>query len=458
MESPTLACNPPDDVLFCVFAYLPIPELVRCATVCKQWYKIVTGFTHLWKGKSYVSSRSPRESAETCAVLSILPLLQEIEIKVAKMFEVKIYYPQLFLSVTNMSDIRAVQDCQRLGSIHVTTDLSIADIVFSSRSPICFTALRTLKIVRGNPTLTLFKPGTRAECAIIAALELCPFLTELSLDVESLSANYLNTLEGLGRLEVLRIHCRSLNDLTFLRHCSDKLEELELESCDDLPSAAYAELRHLGKLQMLRLCDCRVGGADMEVAAAGLRSLEKLQLDRCGMLSDLSFLRFCSQLEELRVEAEDVVLTGLKHLPARLRSLCLVNNALTGDELSEVVPFLRLLEELNLCNTELVQLGFLRYCRRLRRLCLKNSTWPDTSELSGPCNLTRLETLVREGAGTMWTYSPERCRHCRDWTLCRWPTYRMPPGGPSASGRNVALCCFTEFTGWRWMPVGNLNT
>ncbi|XP_049843376.1 uncharacterized protein LOC126295137 [Schistocerca gregaria] len=394
MPSLSLDGNVPDDILFSIFSFLPIPDLVRCATVCRRWRRIVSEYSHVWKGKRYVSNRSPRESTEVCAVLCIVPLLQELDVKVTKMFEVKIIYPQLFLSVTNVCDLRAVRDCQRVGCTYLSTDLNVAEVIFSSQSLIDFTALRKLQIVGGNPTLTPFKPDTRAECAVGSALELCPNLRELNINVEALSGDYVDCLEGVSRLQTLRINCRGLEELTFLRHCSDALEELELESCDDLPPAAYSELRHLGNVKKLRLCDCRAEGEALEVAAGGLRSLVSLQLDRCRLLSDLSFLRLCNQLRELRVEAKDGPPTGLQCLPAGVRSLCLVDNAATADELSDVLQRLSLREELKLCKVELAHLGFLRHCPRLHRLYLENSTWPDTSVLSSLCHLTRLETLV----------------------------------------------------------------
>ncbi|XP_046983561.1 F-box/LRR-repeat protein 15-like isoform X1 [Schistocerca americana] len=379
-----------DDLLLSIFSFLPIPDLARCAAVCQQWHKIVTGFTHLWKGKRYVSDRSPRESDETRAILSTLPPLQEVIVKQHVNFEVDISYPRMVLSVTSISDLGATRGYQRLTCAYLSTKLDIADSTLSPRSPVDLAALRKLRIVRAIPTL---EPDARAEYAVSSALHLCPNLRELSVYVDSMSADCLEGSEGVGRLRTLEIRCPRLKELSFLRHCSAALEELELKGCSDLPSAAYAELRHLGNLQRLRLRDCCVLGDDLEAAVTGLRSLASLQLVDCVFVSDLSFLRHCDRLRELRVEAEDAPVAGLRHLPAGVRSLCLVGDTVTAEDLSELLPRLPLLEELDLCRAELAHLGFLRHCPRLRRLCLEFSTWPDEWELSNLHHLTQLEVL-----------------------------------------------------------------
>ncbi|XP_046983660.1 uncharacterized protein LOC124553768 isoform X1 [Schistocerca americana] len=399
--------NLPYDVMFSIFCYLPIPDLAHCAAVSKQWHEIVSGFTHLWKGKRYVSNRSPKESFETFAILRALPLLQEVIIKAAAEFVIDIFYPRLVLLVTDISDIASAEDGHRLRCAYLSTRLDIAESIFSSRSIIDFAALQKLRIFKAIPTLDAFarkrdrevcccaSSSSSADYAVGTALELCPNLTDLCVYAEFLSADYLDASEGIGRLRTLEIECPGLEELAFLRHCSDALEELELKGCADLPSAAYANLRHLGNLQRLRLRDCCVAGGDLEVAATGLKSLVSLQLECCDLVSDVSFLRHCGRLRELRVEASppDTLLTGLRHLPAGVRSLYLAGSAANAYELAVVLPRLPLLEELDLVGSDLPHLGFLRHCPQLRRLCLEFSHWPGTSELSNLRHLTRLEAL-----------------------------------------------------------------
>lgn len=379
----------PDDVLLSVFKFLPIPDLARCAAVCERWHRVVTGFSLLWKGKDYLSYKSPSESAETSAVLRALPPFQVADIKMYD-FHFYISYPYLALSVTDISDLEIVGDRQQLACTSLSTDIRTADVIFSSRSPIGFAALEKLQIVGRTATP---EPGGGAERAIGSALELCPNLRELSVRVDSLSADRLDDLEGIGRLQTLEIFSYRLEELAFLRHCSDALEELQLECCCKVPSAAYAALGRLGNLRRLWLRDCRVEAADAEAAAPGLRSLESLQLESCYFVSDLSFTRHCGSLRELRVAENFFAVTGLGRLPAGVRSLYLADSDVAADELSDALARLPQLEELSLSRTRVEHLRFLRHCPRLRHLCLDDAVWPSAAQLLNLLYLERLETL-----------------------------------------------------------------
>ncbi|XP_049842061.1 F-box/LRR-repeat protein 7-like [Schistocerca gregaria] len=385
----------PDDALLSIFSLLPVPDLARCAYVCERWRKIVTGYTQLWKGKSYGSNRRPSESAEVRAVLRTLPPLRELVVEVAHEFTVDISYPQLILTVAN---VRTVRDCPRLTCDYLSTRLDIAVVMLSSRSTVDFSALRKLRILRTAAASAREPAAYGADHAVASALGLCPNLRELSVCAESLSADRLDRLEGLGRLRTLKIECPGLRKLTFLRHCAGALEELQLVGCAGLPPAELAALRRLRRLRRLQLSDCGAAAAGLASALPALAGLESLQLHHCGHPPDLSFAGRCGRLRELCVihsSAADAVLTltpeGHRLRLRRGAGVRVVGLSLTADHLPGALPRLA---ELGLARGCLDRLRFLRHCPQLRHLCCEFRRRP------GQPQLLNLAADVASGSST----------------------------------------------------------
>ncbi|XP_049841196.1 uncharacterized protein LOC126291662 [Schistocerca gregaria] len=368
------------EMLLSIFSFLPVPDLVRCAAVSEQWHGVVTGFTHLWKGKTYTTNRRPSESAETRAVLRVLPPLQHLIIELADEFAIEFAYPHMTLSVT---DTGGIEEFPKLTCDFLLARGDIVSNILSSRSAVDLAALRKLQILRVPPGNVADPPVYRVEDVVRSALQQCPNLRGLFICEDRLSADCLDTVEGFARLQTLEIVCPGLDKLAFLRHCSDSLELLRL-CCTGLPPQEYTELRRLGNLRRLGLHECQVTDGELRLVLEALGSLEALQLDRCGLVRDLSLLWRSNSLRQLRLtlppvagaplELRDPRLQGLQRNP-RMRvsvdadpvTLRLRNVNVNADGMPSALP---LLHALGVDAGSLDQVATLRRCPQLRHLCL----------------------------------------------------------------------------------------
>ncbi|XP_049769037.1 uncharacterized protein LOC126106700 [Schistocerca cancellata] len=368
------------EMLLSIFSFLPVPDLVRCAAVSERWHEIVTGFTHLWKGKTYTTNRRPSESAETRAILRILPPLQHLIIELADEFKIEFAYPHMTLSVTDMGGI---QEFPKLTCDFLLARGDIMSNILSSESSVDLAALRKLQILRVPPVNVADPPVFRAEDVIKSALQQCPNLRGLFICADHMSADYLDTLEGFHKLQTLEIVCPGLDKLAFLRHCSDSLELLRL-CCTGLPTQEYTELRRLANLRRLGLHECQVMEGELRLVLEALGSLEALQLDRCGLVRDLSLLWRCATLRQLRLTLPPIAgaplvlrdprLQGQQQNP-RMRmsvdadpvTLRLRNVNVNVEGMATALP---LLQALGVDAGSLDQLAILRRCPQLSHLCL----------------------------------------------------------------------------------------
>ncbi|XP_049841192.1 uncharacterized protein LOC126291660 [Schistocerca gregaria] len=370
----------PYDVLLSSFSFLPVPDLARYATVSSQWHGVVTGSTHLWKGKTYTTNRRPSESAETRAVLRILPPLQHLIIELADEFAIQFAYPQMTLSLT---DTGGIGEFPKLTCDFLLARGDIVSNILSSQSTVDLAALRNLQILRVPPVNVVDPPVYRAEHVARSALQQCPNLRGLFICADLLSADYLDTLEGFDRLQILEIVCPRLDKLAFLRHCSNSLEVLHL-CCIGVPPQEYTELRRLANLRRLRLHECQVTEGELRPALEALGSLEALQVDRCCLVRDLSLLRCCASLRQLRLTLPPVAGAPLVlrdprlqwlHLNPRMRvsvdadqvSLRLRTVSVYADGLPDALP---LLHALGVDAGSLGQVATLPRCPQLSQLCL----------------------------------------------------------------------------------------
>ncbi|XP_049769038.1 uncharacterized protein LOC126106701 [Schistocerca cancellata] len=368
------------DMLLSTFSFLPVPDLAKYAAVSSQWHGIVTGYTHLWKGKTYTTCRRPSESAETRAVLRILPPLQHLIIELADQFAIQFDYPQMTLSLT---DTRGLEEFPKLTCDFLLARGDIVSNILSSQSSVDLAALRNLQILRLPPVNVADPPVFRPEPVVRSALQQCPNLTGLFICADHLSADYLDTLEGLDRLHTLEIVCPRLDKLAFLRHCSNSLEVLHL-CCIGVPQQEYTELRRLANLRRLRLHECQVAEGELRLALEALGSLEALQLDRCCLVRDLSLLWRCARLRQLRLTLPPVAGAPLVLRDPRLQGLQLnprVRMSVDADQVSlrlrtisvyaDGLPdALQLLQALGVDAGSLGQLATLPRCPQLSHLCL----------------------------------------------------------------------------------------
>ncbi|XP_047099384.1 F-box/LRR-repeat protein 7-like [Schistocerca piceifrons] len=349
----------PDEMLLSIFSFLPASDLVQCAAVCQQFHSIVSGYTHLWKGKTYITLTRPADLHREHVALRALPLLREVSVEVENRFAVCVVFPRLVLSI---ADLGALERCPRLRCLCLSTRLNIAEHIMSSGSTIDFALLEKLEIVKTRPLDCRGPDFADADFLVSSALELCPNLTQLFVCAEILSAGLLEESAGIVRLRALGIECPTLERLSFLRRCSDALEELRLEGCAALQMGEVAELRHLRRLRRLRLHGCRVAEADMRLVVAALESLESLHLDQFHLVRDLSFLQPCGRLREVGVRFPP--LEPPAHANGRVVRAPLYH---ITDELSSAL--LRL-EGLGYERRCLDYLRPLLQCLQLRRVCL----------------------------------------------------------------------------------------
>ncbi|XP_049843159.1 uncharacterized protein LOC126294975 [Schistocerca gregaria] len=319
--------NLPDEVLIEIFSYLRLCDLTWCSHTCSRWRAILREEKSLWR-RWQCATYDVGNAREVLATAGAVPQLETLYLLYSGSFGIHVAWPEATVfhhygdaPLTWEPYFRCFDtDC-------LVIDHSMQKNIFFYLSWVDRLTLRRIFVVEQsyfcNPSdRTCESAGPVREAGSVdgpirrvrdahrdlfsgkgrrrgSALEVsaatsgvdaavCPALEEVNVFSKYIWDEHLERLCSLGPVRALHVRCQRLRSLTFVRGCSATLEELEVSDCRRLLEDAFADLRYLERLRVLRLSDCHVEAQTVCSCVAGLPHLESCTINGCEVIWDLS--------------------------------------------------------------------------------------------------------------------------------------------------------------------------
>ncbi|XP_049797300.1 uncharacterized protein LOC126213511 isoform X2 [Schistocerca nitens] len=326
--------NLPDEVLIEIFSYLWPFDLTWCSHTCSRWRAILREEKSLWRRwRCWAYDGIGRE---VLAMAGAVPQLETLYLLYSGTFGIHVAWPEatVFYHYGNTAArwepyFRCFDtEClvidhsmqkniffylswvdhltlRRIFIVEQSYFCNPSDRTCESAGPVCEADSEDGSVLRVREAYRVRvreahrdllsgngrRRGSASEVPVPtsgADATVCPVLEEVNVFSKYIRDEHLERLCSLGPVRALYVRCQRLHSLTFVRGCSATLEELEVSDCRRLLEDAFADLRYLERLRVLRLSDCHVEAQTVGSCVAGLPHLESCTINGCEVLQDLS--------------------------------------------------------------------------------------------------------------------------------------------------------------------------